>query len=102
MPERLPLRAKSGIQSGVPEAASTTPSTRRDGDGALSSSSNHGNVTARVTVGNENLVTVRDAMRGLNRMVDQLAAGEIDKFVLMHHGRMVAAVVPLTEVAEHV
>lgn len=53
---------------------------------------------ARVSVSNENLVTVRDAMRGLNRMVEQLQRGEVDKFVLMHHGRMVAAIVPLSQV----
>lgn len=52
----------------------------------------------RVPVANDELVTVRDAMRGLNRMVAQLEAGEASKFVLMQRGRMVAAVVPLHEV----
>lgn len=53
----------------------------------------------RVSVENAELVTVRDAMRGLNRMVDQLDAGEREKFVLTRHGRMVAAIVPLERVA---
>lgn len=50
---------------------------------------------ARVTVANDELVTVRDAMRGLNRMVEQLQAGERDQFVLIQRGRMVARVVPI-------
>lgn len=49
-----------------------------------------------ITVSNDELVTVRDAMRGLNRMVDQLVAGDADKFVLTRHGKMVAVVVPLS------
>lgn len=50
---------------------------------------------ARVEVGNDELVSVRDAMRGLNRMVDQLASGEAEKFVLMKKGRMAAVVIPI-------
>jgi len=50
----------------------------------------------RVTVSNAELVTVRDAMRGLNKLVDQLAAGDAEKFVLTRHGKMVAVVVPLS------
>lgn len=41
-------------------------------------------------VRNAEMVTVRDAMRRLNQMVDALAAGEAEKFVLMRHNRMVA------------
>lgn len=51
----------------------------------------------RVAVSNDELVTVRDAMRGLNRMVAQLQAGERDQFVLMHKGCMVARIVPIKE-----
>lgn len=40
-------------------------------------------------------VTVRDAMRGLNRLVDELAAGEREKVVLIRHGKMVAVVIPV-------
>lgn len=56
--------------------------------------------SGRVAVTNDELVTVRDAMRGMNRMVERLEAGEVEKFVLMHRGRMVAAIVPLREVSE--
>jgi hypothetical protein len=36
-----------------------------------------------------------DAMRGLNRIVDRIEAGEIEKAVLMRGGRMVAVIRPL-------
>lgn len=55
--------------------------------------------TSRVAVAQEELVGVRDAMRGLNRMVDQLLTGEREKFVLMRKGKMVAAVVPIGQLA---
>lgn len=48
-----------------------------------------------VTVSNQELVTVREAMRGLNHMVAQLETGERKQFVLMHRGRMVARICPL-------
>jgi hypothetical protein len=48
-----------------------------------------------IEVSNEELVTVRDAMRGLNRMIDRLLSGEQHQFVLMHRGQMVARIVPL-------
>lgn len=54
-----------------------------------------------ITVSNEELVTVRDAMRGLHTMVARLERGEVDKFVLMHRGRMIAAVVPLAAAVPH-
>lgn len=54
----------------------------------------------RVHVSNDELVTVRDAMRELNRMVTQLEDGRAEQFVLMHRGRMVAAVVPLSYLAD--
>jgi antitoxin (DNA-binding transcriptional repressor) of toxin-antitoxin stability system len=49
----------------------------------------------RISVGNNELVTVREAMRGLSELVRQLEAGEVDKFILTRHGKMVAAFVPL-------
>jgi antitoxin (DNA-binding transcriptional repressor) of toxin-antitoxin stability system len=55
---------------------------------------------SRVAVSNDELVTVRDAMRGLNRMVAQLQSGERDQFVLMQRGRMVARIVPIEEVQD--
>ena len=55
------------------------------------------NDASRVAVSNEELFTVRDAMRGLNRIVDDIQAGVIDKAVLTRHGKMVCAVVPLED-----
>lgn len=49
----------------------------------------------RIHVSNDELVSVRAAMRGMNRMVDQLESGEAEKFVLMKKGRMVAVVIPM-------
>lgn len=48
---------------------------------------------ARVEVSNDELRTVRDAMRELNRMVEKLETGESEKFVLTKHGQMRAVVV---------
>lgn len=47
-----------------------------------------------VMVDNDDLVTVRDAMRSLNRMVDDLTSRRRDQFVLMKQGQMVALVIP--------
>lgn len=49
----------------------------------------------RVCVSNAELFTVREAMRGLNRIVDRIEAGDLDKAVLMRGGRMVAVVTRL-------
>ena len=49
----------------------------------------------KVEVSNDELRTVRDAMRELNRMVDALERGESDKFVLCQNNRMRAVVVSL-------
>lgn len=48
---------------------------------------------AKIEVENSELVTVRDAMRGLNRLVDELVAGDRDQVVLTRHGKMLAVVV---------
>lgn len=48
---------------------------------------------AKVEVSNDELRTVRDAMRELNRMVDELERGESEKFVLTKSGQMRAVVV---------
>ena len=48
--------------------------------------------SARIPVGNEELFTVRDAMRSLNRIVDDLNDGALEKAVLMRKGKMVAVV----------
>lgn len=54
----------------------------------------------RITVSNDELVTVRDAMRTLNQLVDKLDAGEAEKYVLMRGTRMVAVLQPLHVVVE--
>lgn len=48
---------------------------------------------SKVEVSNDELRTVRDAMRELNRMVDLLESGGSEKFVLTKHGQMRAVVV---------
>jgi hypothetical protein len=47
----------------------------------------------KVEVSNDELRTVRDAMRELNRMVDALETGSADKFVLCQNHRMRAVVI---------
>jgi hypothetical protein len=48
---------------------------------------------AKVEVSNDELHTVRDAMRTLNRMVDDLERGVSEKYVLTKNGQMRAVVV---------
>jgi prevent-host-death family protein len=54
----------------------------------------------RIDVTNDELHTIRDAMRQLNQMVDQLDRGELEKVVLTQRGRMRAVVLPLEAYAE--
>jgi PHD/YefM family antitoxin component YafN of YafNO toxin-antitoxin module len=54
----------------------------------------------KVEVSNEELRTVRDAMRELNRMVDALENGEAEKFVLCQNNRMRAVVISLETFAK--
>jgi len=54
----------------------------------------------KVEVSNEELRTVRDAMRELNRMVDLLERGDSEKFVLTKHGQMRAVVLSVESFAE--
>ena len=54
---------------------------------------------ARVEVSNEELRTVRDAMRQLNRLVEQLERGDSEKYVLTKNGRMRAVVLSLEHFA---
>ncbi len=49
----------------------------------------------KVEVSNDELRTVRDAMRELNRMVDALETGTSEKFVLCQNNRMRAVVISL-------
>jgi hypothetical protein len=54
----------------------------------------------KVEVSNDELRTVRDAMRELNRMVDLLECGDSEKFVLTKHGQMRAVVLSVETFAE--
>lgn len=54
---------------------------------------------SRVEVSNDELHTVRDAMRELHRMVDALDSGELEKVVLTHRNRMRAVVLSIDEYA---
>jgi hypothetical protein len=53
-----------------------------------------------VTVSNDELRTVRDAMRELNRMVEELARGELAKFVLTQRNQMKVVLLPLDRFVE--
>jgi len=53
----------------------------------------------RVEVSNDELRTVRDAMRELGRLIESLESGDAEKFVLTKHGQMRAVVVSLDEFA---
>ena len=48
---------------------------------------------ARLEVSNNELRTVRDGMRELNRMVDALESGDAEKFVLCQNHQMRAVVI---------
>ena len=53
----------------------------------------------KVEVSNDELKTIRDAMRELGRLVESLESGEAEKFVLTKHGRMRAVVVSVEDFA---
>jgi PHD/YefM family antitoxin component YafN of YafNO toxin-antitoxin module len=55
---------------------------------------------ASLLVANEELVTVREAMRELNRMVEALERGELDKVVLTQRNQIRAVLVSLERYAE--
>jgi hypothetical protein len=55
----------------------------------------HGGAMGRVEVSNDELRTVRDAMRELGRLIESLESGDAEKFVLTKHGQMRAVVVSL-------
>jgi hypothetical protein len=56
--------------------------------------------TDSVRVSNAELASVRDAMRELNRMIDALEHGELDKIVLTRRNRMRAVVITLERYSE--
>ncbi len=53
----------------------------------------------RVEVSNDELRTVRDAMRELNRLVDRLESGDAEKFVLTQRNQMRAVVMSVDQFA---
>jgi hypothetical protein len=53
----------------------------------------------KVEVSNDELHTIRDAMRELHRMIEALGRGELDKVVLTHRNQMRAVVVSIDEYA---
>ena len=53
-----------------------------------------------VRVTNPELATVREAMRELHRLLDQLEQGELDKVVLTQRNQMRAVVLTLERYAE--
>lgn len=58
------------------------------------------NITmARVEVSNEELRTIRDAMRQLNRLVEHLERGDSEKYVLTKNGQMRAVVISIDHFA---
>jgi len=61
--------------------------------------SDEGAILGKVEVSNEELHTIRDAMRELHRMVEALGTGELEKVVLTHRNQMRAVVVSVDEYA---
>jgi len=55
---------------------------------------------AAVRVANDELATVREAMRELNRLVDALESGELEKVVLTQRNRMRAVVLSVERFSE--
>ena len=54
----------------------------------------------KVEVSNDELRTIRDGMRELNRLVERLERGEAEKYVLTKRGRMRAVVISLEHFAQ--
>ncbi len=53
-----------------------------------------------VRVSNDELATVREAMRELNRLLEQLEQGQLEKIVLTQRNQMRAVLVTLERYAE--
>ena len=53
-----------------------------------------------VRVANDEFATVREAMRELNRLIEMLERGELEKVVLTQRNRMRAVVVSLERFSE--
>jgi len=55
---------------------------------------------ARLRVSNQELATVREAMRELGRLLDQLDHGELEKVVLTQRNRMRAVLITVERYGE--
>jgi PHD/YefM family antitoxin component YafN of YafNO toxin-antitoxin module len=55
---------------------------------------------ARLRVSNKELATVREAMRELSRLLDQLDAGQLEKVVLTQRNQMRAVLISLERYSE--
>ena len=53
-----------------------------------------------IRIKSDELATVREAMRGLNRMVAELQSGEREKLVLLQRNQMAAVVLSVERYAE--
>ena len=58
------------------------------------------NDPARLRVSNEELATVREAMRELGRLLDQLEEGELEKVVLTQRNQMRAVLITVERYSE--
>jgi hypothetical protein len=56
---------------------------------------------ARITLTSDELLTVRDAMRGLNTYLDDLSRGEREKLVLTRHNQMLGVVLSVDRFAAY-
>jgi len=66
----------------------------------MSATTDPRHASAALRVANEELATIREAMRELNRMVEALERGSLEKVVLTHRNRMRAVLVSLDRFAE--
>ena len=57
-------------------------------------------MTNGVRVSNQELATVREAMRELNRLLEQLEAGELEKVVLTQKNQMRAVLISVERYSE--
>jgi PHD/YefM family antitoxin component YafN of YafNO toxin-antitoxin module len=55
---------------------------------------------ARLRVSNKELATVREAMRELGRLLDQLDAGQLEKVVLTQRNQMRAVLISVERYSE--
>jgi hypothetical protein len=58
------------------------------------------NDPAQLRVSNQELMTVREAMRDLGRLLDQLDEGQLDKIVLTQRNQMRAVLVTVERYSE--